>query len=459
MKKVIKVGTKVLVVIVGVIFILVFLLFSAKSEIVPEIYATAENGKTAMAVRGAYKWNSFQESIVSDSVLPENFTYNANNAILVMPGEKITLKNSERSIDCYKFYPLDVRYYDSAKNETVVTAQENSTQYADLRYLELIAPEEEGTYTYHFRLSYYNNGEVTYGLKVVVSAQQNYEIDTLLAYRNTKVEDALKIDAILNLLPYHKEKEGFTICISTLPSELKIRYPNLMIEREDLLSSVIAIFILVPDFDQITYQLENGYHVFTRSEVENVVGRSLLEYAQDSELWEQEIFFHEKRQDEASTRDNIYKGILSDILAERELTKYDKMIIDTASFDQEILSLSSADKQQILEYVSDYHPIVCDTRWENYFPQTQQELYIGLSEIQRWSLEDEEHTNTSENEKESQVETANDVTEKETSGEQKPIVDEVPQYKIAMLIIDSGKYENKSYMVRFENDKWNITQE
>ena len=48
-------------------------------------------------------------------------------------------------------------------------------------------------YIYNFKLSYYNKGEVFYGLKVVVSTEPNYDIDELIKYKETIISLASKL--------------------------------------------------------------------------------------------------------------------------------------------------------------------------------------------------------------------------------------------------------------------------
>lgn len=382
MKKGLKVMLEVFLLLTGVLVVLVFLAFSARSEIVPDIYVSAESGKTALAVRGGYEWNSFSESVIADSVAPEDYIYENNNVLLVTPGETMIFKNSENPLNQYKFYQLEMKYYNDSNIEKIVPSVENSKAYADLKYLEVEAPKEEGTYVYHFRFSYYNKGEVSYGLKVVVSSEPNYEIDDLMKYRNTSLRDMTSIQEILNLLPYSEYQEGMIIRINSNPSELQINYKKLAIEKSDLENNTIALFTLIPELELISYHMENEKSVYTRYEIENQIGRNLIDYANDMELWKSEILFKEKILDEVTTRNEIYETILKDILTERGSGDNEILIIDLESLaEQKLLELSSVDCQEILETASEYAKVVYDMSKEEYDKLHSRELMIGVLNI------------------------------------------------------------------------------
>ena len=121
MKKGLRVLLEVFLMLTGILLVLVFLAFSAKSEIVPDIYVTSGNDKVALAVRGGYTWTSFSESKIADSVAPQDYVYKNNNVLLVTPQEKMIFRNSDNPLSQYKFYPLEMKYYDDKGKSTIVT--------------------------------------------------------------------------------------------------------------------------------------------------------------------------------------------------------------------------------------------------------------------------------------------------------------------------------------------------
>lgn len=447
MKKGFKIILQILLALIGAVVVLIFLAFSAKSEIVPDIYVTAENGKVAIAIRGGYKWNSFSESVVADSIAPEDYVYDNNNVLLVTPGEKLTFQNSENPWNRYKFYPLEIKYYDTFGVETVVPNEENSKTFADLKYLEINAPEEEGSYVYNFRLSYYNKGEVSYGLKVVVSAEPNYEIADLIRYKNTSLKDIASIQAILNLLPYSNYKKGIVVRTNSELCELQIDYKSLAIEKEDLSNNTIALFTLIPELELITYQTENENWMYTRNEIERLVGRTLKDYANDIELWKSEILFKESIVDENVSRDEIYKAIVRDIFSEELLeSSGDILVLDTQSFaENDLLELSDVDRKEILEYASDMAAVVYDMSHEEYDQIHSRDFLISLSSIERAvRLE---------------VDTSGD-TNLSISGEKqnwKEIVEE-GKFICQMRVSNKGTTRFLEYEVQYMDEKWNIAE-
>ena len=387
MNKVLKVILEVLFILTIIALILLFMMFSARSEIVPDIYVTSTSGKSALAVKGAYVWNSFSESLVVDSITPQEYIYTNTNTLLVTPGEKMVFSNSDKSVNRYKFYQLEMKYYDDTNVLYEIPIVEDSKAFADLKYLELNAPEDEGTYIYNFKFSYYSKGEVSYGLKVVVSTEPTYEIDTLIKYRNTKLTDLDTINNILNLLPYSKYKTGIILKSSQM-KELIINYQEFIMDRKDLVNNIIAIFTLIPELDTITYKTiedspEKETYTFIRSEIENQIGRSLKDYSNNVELWKKEILFKEKVIDEVSQRDTIYKAIIADVISTYEEAEIKEIFVDTQSFkESEKLYISDVDGYEILDYVSDFSNIVCDIEYSEYKKLNKESLCISLVKMQ-----------------------------------------------------------------------------
>lgn len=455
MKKGLKVILEVFLLLMGVLLVLTFLAFSARSEIVPDIYVTSEHGKVALAVRGGYKWNSFSESVIADSIAPEDYVYQNDNTLLVTPGEIMTLKNSENPLDRHKFYQLEMKYYDKDGSETIIPTAENSTTYADMDYLEVEAPANEGTYVYHFLLSYYNKGEVAYGVKVVVSAEPNYEITDLIKYRNTSLKDVTSIQEVLNLLPYADYKEGLIVRTNSEPTELQINYKTLAVEKDDLINNTIALFILIPELNLITYQTENEVSVYTRSEIENQMGRKLSDYANDIELWKSEILFKEEKIDEKVSRETIYNKILTDILSRRETENNNILFLDTGSFsNQEMLPISSVDRQEVLEYAAGYGSVIYDMSKQEYEDLHLTDLMIGAASIKNRIKKVEKIIDNETPELETEA-----VIEGETnfipSGD---IIEEIEEgkYICTIFVFENGKSELIDYEVYFENEVWNV---
>lgn len=435
LKKVVKVLLEIITVILLIALVLMFLSFSAKSEIIPNIYAFSATGKTAQAVRGNYKWTSFTDSIEKNDITPSGYIYLSNNTILVTPEEKIIFKNSENERDCYKFYQLQMEYYDENNNKVDVPISENSKVYADLKYLEIIAPKDEGTYIYNFKFSYYNKGEVSYGLKVIVSTEPNYEINELIKYKNTSIVQVNAVNEILELLPYADYKKNIIIRNNNL-KELIIAYDNISIERTEMINNVIALFTLIPEAQIITLKFENEEFVFTRFEIEKQVGRSLEDYANDIDLWKNEILFKEKIADENSSKDSIYKAIIVDIVSEYEEEKMN-IAIDTKSFaTADFIAISEVDSKEILEFVSDFSDIVYDIDYEQYRRLNKDNIFIDLIKIS-----DKE-----------------EIIGNEISGDKYSRTNEGRVFICAVRVCKGNDTKIYSYEVWFENNKWNITE-
>lgn len=468
MKKFFKYFMWFILIVVVIVLIFAFLAFSARTEIVPEIIALSDSGKKATAIRGNYIWNSFSDREVENNLPFEKNNYEANNTILVTPNEKITLKNSENILECYKFYGLDIKYYNENNEENVVALNDNN--YADLSYLEFIAPEEEGTYRYSFKLSYYNYGEVYYGLRVIVSTEPTYDVEQLSLYKNTSLTNANVISEIINILPYSNYNTGIAIKGSTEDKELVIYCSEIVIDRADLFNNVVALFTLVPDLNLITYKSLAEVYTFTRFEIENQIGRELKDYSENQELWEVEVLYKEKVNDAKSTRDEIYKAIISDVIAENENDFSNAVVVDTNSFKQnEILPISEIDRQEILDYLTSLSSMIYDINLSDYSKLKINTKYIGLISIvdEETYINDlsgdainvyvsgdtiyEEHINYS------------DAAVFDNSGEKISSTilgltdDETEKYYISILLYDKSNTTVLKYMVQYSDSKWNVT--
>lgn len=458
MKSFFKVIFKIILAFTIVALILIFLVFSARSEIVPNIYVTSDSGKIATAVKGGYTWNSFTESIIVDSISPSEYIYSNDNILLVTPEEKITFSNSQNSLNRYKFYQLEMKYYDESNQEFIVPEPEDSTAYADLKYLEVNAPKEEGAYIYNFKFSYYNKGEVEYGLKVIVSTEPNYEIANLINYRNTKITDVTNINNILNLLPYSKYKNGVIVRDNSESKELIINYEEFVMEREELTNNIIALFTLIPDLNLVTYKSKTESYVFTREEIENLVGRALEDYSNNFELWKKEILFKEKIVDENSSRDMIYKAIIADVVSELNAEETTEIMIDTQSFKEaKALSITDVDKKEILDYALSFANNIYDVEFDYYKALNSDSLFISLVEMkEKIEILKEQMSGDiiSTNQEEISISGNNIVIDNENID-----FDKYKDVYICTIIVSKNKSSKLlSYEVEYKNGKWNITE-
>lgn len=350
----------ILLAIVASFFIIII---SMKSEIVPEIYAYSNSNNEAMAVRMGYSWNSFNGTITTDALELTDIEYKNENMLLALPGEKITIRNSDKSSLCYKFYPETFRYYDKTNSEVSVNINRDAL-YKESKIFEFTAPETEGTYIYNFTLNYYKKGIVTYALKVIVSSAPTYNVNDIISYKDTYLGDAPSVGAILNKLPYAKYKTGYALRTVNEPYELIVNYGDLSTAKSTFENSSIALFALIPNLDVITYMVSNDTYVYSRAEIESLVGRELSEYASNPELWEKEVIFKEKEEKTYAFID-IYKAILNDVLS--DFGTNNSYAIDLNSFEQsDILKLSNSGKRELLKFCISNSALVYECNSEEF---------------------------------------------------------------------------------------------
>ena len=462
MNKFLKVVLEVILSLTILALVIVFLIFTAKSEIVPDIYVTSDSGKVAKAIRGGYIWNSFSDSVVADAIAPADYVYTNENTLLVTPGEKMTFKNSDNPMNCYKFYQLEMKYYDDSNVEVIVPTAESSKVYADLKYLELNAPEAEGTYIYNFKFSYYNNGEVDYGLKVVVSTEPNYEIDELIKLKNTNITDYERINSIIETLPYSNYKESIILKTNSQERELVINCTELIMDRKDLKNNVIALFTLIPDIKIITYKTTSEENVeqytFTKTEIENQLGRSLVDYSNDIDLWKKDILFKEKVIDELVNKDLIYKQILEDMFIEYSEEVISNIFIDSESFkNTNVLSITDVDRQEIMDYISKYSNIIYDMNYEQYIKTRSKEIFIDLIEMRdKLTFIEEQFSGDSVNDTnivKNQTDFESKVNSYFSGDEYEKLKN---QYICSIRVCHKGSVEIYNYEVEYKDEKWNV---
>lgn len=400
----------ILLAIVASFFIIII---SMKSEIVPEIYAYSNSNTEALAVKMGYSWNSFNGTIIADAVELADIEYKNENMLLALPGEKITIKNSDNSSLSYKFYPESFRYYDKANNETSVNINSDAL-YKESKIFEFSAPEVEGTYIYHFTLNYYKKGTVTYALKVIVSSAPTYDVDNIISYKDTYLGDAPAVGAILNNLPYAKYKTGYVLRTVKEPYELIVNYGELSTSKSTFENSTIALFTLIPNLDVITYMVSDDTYVYSRTEIESLVGRELSDYADNPELWEKEVMFNEKEEKLDSYID-IYKAIMNDILSEYETSS--SYAIDLASFEHnELLILTNLEKRELLKFCVANSAVVYECNVEDFAGNA---IVVKCLEV----LKEEE------------------------------------KYSIKVEIAKSGKKTENIYNAQFIDNKWTVEEE
>ena len=353
-------------IILAIVVAFSIIIVSTNSEVVPDIYAFSNSNNKAMAVRMGYKWNSFNGEIIADSVELKDIEYKNENMLLALPGEKITIKNSETSTKCHKFYPESFKYYDKSNSEVTITVAEDLL-YKESKLFEFNAPETEGTYIYNFTLNYYKKGTVTYALKVVVSSAPTYSINEIVKYKDTYLGDAVSVGAILDNLPYAKYKEGYVLRTVNEPYELIVNYGELSTAKSTFENSSIALFALIQNLDIITYKVTDETYIYSREEIENLVGRDLTEYANNPELWEKEIMFKEKANKNQTSYIDIYKSIMSDILAEFDSNNKIEIAVDLQSFENnEFIKLNSVEKRELLEFCMNNSDIIHECNYETF---------------------------------------------------------------------------------------------
>lgn len=332
--------------------IFIAFLISNSQKVPPEVLVQNEERKVASAVMGGYTWKVFGTDIIADAVDLKTLDFSIENTMVSKTGEMLTISTTE------KFSVQDLEcFLINSDTTTNVLAKNNETG----NYFTMNVPELEGTYICLFKLDYFGKGSAEYAVKLVVTDDNVYDVSDIIDYKNTDVLNVNNVKAILNKLPYSKSLEGIIVNGATQESNMKIKYNETSITKEDLLNNTIAVFALVQNLDNITYQINplKDDIYYTRNEVNNMLGRNVLEYAEDKELWTKEVIYKEKTTKQNNGID-VYVSVINTALAnlkENEIGNYVAIDITENNTSGEIL-LNEYDVEALLNELSEEYEVV-----------------------------------------------------------------------------------------------------
>lgn len=340
---------KIFVVLITVLILLgIFIAFiiSNSQKTPPEVLVQNENRKIVSATLGGYTWKVFGTNILADSVDLKTVDFSSKNTIVSKTGEALTLSTTE------KFSVQNVSYYKKLSEEMIeTTARNNETG----NYFTINAPELEGTYICLFNLDYYNKGTAEYAVKIVVTDEDIYDIDNIIEYKNTDLLNLENVKNIIKKLSYAEKYKGIIINSINSSKNIKINYENIDVEKSDLFNNSVALFALIPNLNSVTYDVNSLKEdiFFTREEINNSIGRNVLEYVENIELWNKEIIYKEKIT-EYTNEVAIYTSAISTALAnlnENDIGEYIAIDLSENNTSGEV-SLNEFELNNVLDELS-----------------------------------------------------------------------------------------------------------
>lgn len=337
----------------------------------PKVLVANEERVVSEAIMGGYTWKVFGTNIIADSVDLKTLEYTSENTILSKPGKLLTFSAEE------KFSVKDAKYINILSSE-----EETATYKSDevSTYYFVNAPEIEGSYLFLINLEYYGKGEAEYAIKVVVTDENIYDVKEIVKYKDTEVFDIVKIKEILSDLPYSNKLDGITINTVDIPMSINVKYDNISVDKKDLLNNAVALFSLVPNLDFISYDTkvdeENIY--YTRTEINNMMNRNVLEYAKDTELWLKEVIYKEKNIKENNYITIYISAISSSLsnLSEFEIGKYIAIDLGKNTVSGEI---NEFDKKEILKKLNNEYENIMLVNGSEFDNQKGTILFADLS--------------------------------------------------------------------------------
>lgn len=367
---------KILIVLITLIILLgVFIAFivSNSDKTPPEVLIQNEERKEAVAILGGYTWKVFGNNIIADAIDLETVDIPSDNTIVTKTDKVLTLSTTDKFL-VQEIYFLEMN--SNEKFETNIKTNEVSS------YFTINAPELEGTYLCLFKLEYSGKGTAEYAVKVVVTDENIYDVKEIIKYKNTEITDIKRIKEILNNLPYYDELNGISINTVDVPRTLNVKYENLSIDKDDLLNNSIALFTLIPNLDFIGYETTSSEEIYyDRGEINNIMDRNVLEYAENTELWLREVIYKDKN---LKIQNNItlYSSVISTSLAklsEKEIGEYVAIDLNENNVSGDIL-LNEFDKKELLKRVNSEYENVLIVNGSEYNNKNGTIIYVALTE-------------------------------------------------------------------------------
>ena len=446
MKKFAKILLKIFIVIAIVFLAFGILVISIQSEKVPEIYIYS-NEAQAKAVIGNYTWNAFSEVLRETSFTKDSYILKNENTLLVAPNERIILANSQTIATRQRFMQNYFEFIDTDGNVTIIPRESSANSYGEQNYIEFNAPEKEDTYTYYFTLNYYEKGTVDYAVKIVVSAEPIYNIQELQSFKNIKINDYSNLYKLLSTLPYSRSILNLMV-INKETCKIVVKYENIMVDRDAFIKNAIAIFALIPEVNEVEFLSDDIMYDFSRNEIEIIQGRDVTEYAENAELWENEVLYKEKIENKSNTSYKAFIKIAKDVFNISSGEKYLSVNVDTNTFSENTsIEFDNANRYKFLMGIQEYAQTIYDVPFEKYLAAKNNDIFICAEKIPEPSSSGDEITEQNEATAENK---SNDLTESGES-EAKYSGDEVLIY-----MRRNRKEYHYVYFVDYASGDWNI---
>ena len=451
MKKFLSFLFKAFIVVAIILLAITVFIISVNSQKVPDLYAYTDT-RTSKGFTANYTWNAFNGVLKEEDISKEKYVFKTENTLLVTPNERITISNHQTSMTKrHNFYLEQIKYEDSDGLQTTLDYEKPSNSYADSNYAEFEAPEKEDTYIYYFNINYYEKGTVEYGLKVIVSSDAMYNVEDLSKYKNTSIYDIESIDSIIKLLPYSRYRNNLTIRGVPESPKLIISYSTIELDRENFTKNVVALFALIPEAEIIEYKTKDLSYIYTRRELELKYGRHLSDYANDVDLWNSEVFYGEKRFDEASTVHTLLSRIILNSLNIDSGDKFGSVTVDTGTFNEYIgHEVDDLTKELVIRELSLQITTVFDMSYDSYTQLNHKQPYVCFESILKYLPSGDTIVEVldASGEKIDSVE--------EESGDN-PLT--LHNNEIYVLVRKNGKEEHYVYTCNYVNGEWTFYKE
>ena len=354
-----------------IILVAIFLafLFSNSQKTPSKITIQNDDGKTIEAVLFGYTWKVFGKEMIADSVDPYEYDYASSNTILSRTAKNVRILLEDKAMSVEGNY----RFIDGQETEEATFSQNSS-----LNSINVSLPHIEGTYIYVFRLTY-AKGTAEYGFKVVITDENVYEVGELAKFKETSIVDYEGISNLLSSIPYADSVDGITM--DEASKSMQVRYDVTAIDKEDLLNNAVAMFVLIPELESITYELNSGTKnneiYYNRTELNHIFNRDISEYANDSESWTKEVIYKETDKRNHSLLEAYATVIHSVFTAAEQNEKSDSLVLIISGD-----SLDEYNKIGLFELLKEQYKNIVSTTKDITIPKAEKlELNTDLAQM------------------------------------------------------------------------------
>lgn len=239
----------------------------------PNLYISAAEQKTKVAITGSYNWSYAGKHTNADSDNPVNFKYNSDNIVSVMGKQQLSISIEKLKLDKqYNFTIEQVSLYTKDKQPVEFDKLSSKPRIMNGN-LYMQAPSKAGEYIYTLSLNFKDRGTVNYGFVVRVD-MLTYDLNEISKYKTPYVGDSSKVSNMVRHLPvpdnYFKQQyisllTGYGLNVFyeakkgvSHSSEWPIVNSNNSVTYSNMRKNALVLFCMINNLDKVTFAFRDS---------------------------------------------------------------------------------------------------------------------------------------------------------------------------------------------------------